>query len=257
MTLAIPPATALVTGAGNRIGRAIALDLANAGWSVAVHHNRSAEAAASLVDEITAQGGQATAMAADLGDDAETSSLVARATERLGPVTCLINNASVFEQDSVENATRASWDRHMTVNLRAPFVLAQQLARILPSDGTASIVNLIDQRVWNLTPHFLSYTLSKSGLWTMTQTLAMALAPRIRVNAIGPGPTLPSARQTEIHFAAQVERTPLRRAVALDEICAAVRFILDAPSLTGQMIALDSGQHLGWQHPEENQPPDE
>ena len=251
------PATALVTGAANRIGRAIALDLAAAGWSVAVHHNRSVDAATALVDDITANGGRATAIAADLTEDTQTAAVLTETADRLGPVTCLVNNASVFEHDSVESATRASWDRHMNVNLRAPFVLAQGLAAALPADGTAAIINMIDQRVWNLTPHFVSYTLAKSGLWTMTQTLAMALAPRIRVNAIGPGPTLPSTRQSDAHFATQVESTPLRRAVALDEICAAVRFILDAPALTGQMIALDSGQHLGWQHPNDVRPPEE
>jgi NAD(P)-dependent dehydrogenase (short-subunit alcohol dehydrogenase family) len=251
------PATALVTGAANRIGRAIALDLAAAGWSVAVHHNRSVDAASDLVDDITANDGRAVAIAADLTEDVQTAALLTETADRLGPVTCLVNNASVFEHDSVESATRASWDRHMNVNLRAPFVLAQGLAAALPADGCATIINIIDQRVWNLTPHFVSYTLAKSGLWTMTQTLAMALAPRVRVNAIGPGPTLPSARQSEAHFAAQVERTPLRRAVTRDEICAAVRFILDAPALTGQMIALDSGQHLGWQHPNDGRPPDE
>ena len=251
------PATALVTGAANRIGRAIALDLAAAGWSVAVHHNRSVDAASDLVDDITANDGRAVAIAADLTEDAQTAALLTETADRLGPVTCLVNNASVFEHDSVESATRASWDRHMNVNLRAPFVLAQGLAAALPADASATIINMIDQRVWNLTPHFVSYTLAKSGLWTMTQTLAMALAPRIRVNAIGPGPTLPSTRQTEAHFATQVERTPLRRAVTLDEICAAVRFILDAPALTGQMIALDSGQHLGWQHPNDVRPPEE
>ena len=251
------PATALVTGAANRIGRAIALDLAAAGWSVAVHHNRSVDAATALVDDITANGGRAAAIAADLTEDTQTAAVLTETADRLGPVTCLVNNASVFEHDSVESATRASWDRHMNVNLRAPFVLAQGLAAALPADGTAVIINMIDQRVWNLTPHFVSYTLAKSGLWTMTQTLAMALAPRIRVNAIGPGPTLPSTRQSDAHFATQVESTPLRRAVALDEICAAVRFILDAPALTGQMIALDSGQHLGWQHPNDVRPPEE
>ncbi|MFP6758752.1 MAG: SDR family oxidoreductase [Alphaproteobacteria bacterium] len=251
------PATALVTGAANRIGRAIALDLAAAGWSVAVHHNRSVDAASAVIDDITANGGRAVAIAADLTEDTQTAALLTETADRLGPVTCLVNNASVFEHDSVESATRASWDRHMNVNLRAPFVLAQGLAAALPADASATIINMIDQRVWNLTPHFVSYTLAKSGLWTMTQTLAMALAPRIRVNAIGPGPTLPSTRQTEAHFATQVERTPLRRAVTLDEICAAVRFILDAPALTGQMIALDSGQHLGWQHPNDVRPPEE
>jgi NAD(P)-dependent dehydrogenase (short-subunit alcohol dehydrogenase family) len=249
--------TALVTGAANRIGKAIARDLASAGLSVAVHYHRSGEAARALVEELEAAGGRATAIAADLRDESQTGGLVEEAVSRLGPVTCLINNASAFEYDSVDDATRANWDGHMAVNMRAPFLLSQALSKALPADARGAVINMIDQRVWNLTPHFVTYTLSKSGLWTMTRTLAMALAPRIRVNAIGPGPTLPSARQSEEHFTNQVARTPLGRAISLDEICAAVRFILDAPSLTGQMIALDSGQHLGWQHPLDDARPDE
>ena len=243
---------ALVTGAGTRIGRALALDLAAHGWAVAVHHRRSGDAAAEVVDRIVAGGGHAVALAADLAVEDEAAGLVdAAAAAAAGAVTCLVNNAAAFEYDSVETATRRSWDLHLDTNLRAPFVLSQAFARALPEGLSGTIVNMIDQRVWNLSPHFVSYTLSKAGLWTLTRTLALALAPRIRVNAIGPGPVLASARQSAESFAAQVARTPLRRQVGLDEICAALRFVVDAPSLTGQMIALDGGQHLGWQHPGE------
>ena len=238
-----------MTGAGARIGRAIALDLAAHGWTVAVHHHRSAAAAAEVVDEIVKGGGRAVALATDLAVEAEAESLVEAAAEAAGAVTCLVNNASVFEYDTVETASRESWDRHLEVNLRAPLVLSQAFARALPEGKRGVIVNMVDQRVWNLTPHFVSYTLSKAGLWTLTQTLALALAPRIRVNAIGPGPVLASARQSEPAFAAQIARTPLKRRIGLDELCAAVRFVVDAPSVTGQMIAVDGGQHLGWQHP--------
>jgi NAD(P)-dependent dehydrogenase (short-subunit alcohol dehydrogenase family) len=155
----------------------------------------------------------------------------------------------VFERDEIDDADRQSWDRHMETNLRAPLVLSQAFARQLPAEERGCIVNIIDQRVWNLTPHFVSYTLSKAGLWTLTQTLALALAPRIRVNGIGPGPTLRNDRQSEEHFAAQWENIPLQRPTGPEEICQGVRFILDAPALTGQMIALDGGEHLGWAQP--------
>ena len=254
--MSAPRETALVTGAGARIGRALALELAARGYAVAVHHNRSAEAAGSVVAEIDAAGGRARAFAADLADEDQARALAAAACA-LGPLTCLVNNASVFEYDTIATAPRESWESHVAVNLRAPLVLAQAFAALLPEHSDGVIVNIIDQRVLNLTPHFLSYTLSKSGLWTLTRTLALALAPRIRVNGIGPGPTLPSARQDEAAFATQVAATPLARAVSLDEIRAALRFILDAPSLTGQMIALDSGQHLGWQHGQRPETPGE
>jgi NAD(P)-dependent dehydrogenase (short-subunit alcohol dehydrogenase family) len=239
----------LITGAGKRIGRAIALDLASQGWSVAVHYFTSKGDADDVVAEIARQGGRAVAVQADLGVEAETSSLVPAAVEQLGPLTALINNASVFERDEVDSADRESWDRHMETNLRAPFVLSQAFARQLPAEEPGCIVNILDQRVWSLTPHFTSYTLSKAGLWTLTQTLAMALAPRIRVNGIGPGPTLKNDRQSEEHFTAQWENVPLQRPTAPEEICHAIRFILDAPALTGQMIALDGGEHLGWAQP--------
>lgn len=238
--------TALVTGAARRIGQTIAMDLAAHGWAVALHHKASAEDAREIVKQIEAGGGRAAALAADLRDENEAVDLMGRADAALGPVTCLVNNASVFENDSFETASQDSWDLHMQVNLRTPFVLIQALVRQLPDGVPGNVINLLDQRVWNLTPHFTSYTLSKAGLWTLTQTLALALAPRVRVNAVGPGPTIASARQSEQQFVRQWSSVPLGRRVMPQEIAAAVRFILDAPSMTGQMIALDGGQHLGW-----------
>ncbi|HTI85025.1 MAG TPA: SDR family oxidoreductase [Alphaproteobacteria bacterium] len=243
------PRAALVTGAAKRIGRAIALGLADAGYAVAVHHLQSHAEAEALVAEIKARGGKAAALACDLSDETSTASLLIRATEAVGHIGVLVNSASVFERDEALTATRASWDRHMNANLRAPFVLTQALARELPAGSGGVVVNLVDERVWNLTPHFVSYTLSKAALWTMTQTMALALAPRVRVNAIGPGPVLPSPRQSEEQFAKQWSATPLKRPATPEEVASAVRFLLETPSITGQMIALDSGQHLGWTFP--------
>ena len=240
------PRAALVTGAAKRIGRAIALGLAADGWAVALHYRGAEAEALGLVEEIEADGGRAVALKADLAIESESAALIGRATDALGPLGCLVNNASAFELDEVETATRESWDRHLEPNLRAPFVLSQDFARRLPAETCGAIVNLLDQRVWNLTPHFVSYTLSKAGLWTLTQTLALALASRIRVNAIGPGPCLPSARQSEAEFARQCAMMPLGRGTSPEEIVAALRFLLAVPSITGQMIALDGGQHLGW-----------
>ena len=244
------PRAALVTGAATRIGRTIAETLAHDGWAVAVHHRESGEAARDVVTGIESAGGRAVALRADLAEEAEVETLVARATDALGPLGCLVNNASPFDYDDLQSADRASWDRHMAVNLRAPFVLMQRFAAVLPDEAEGCIVNMLDQRVWSLTPHFMSYTLSKAGLWTLTQTAALALAPRIRVNGIGPGPTLPSSRQNPEHFAAQCDATPLKRGVAPADIADGIRFILAARALTGQMIALDSGQHLGWAMPQ-------
>ena len=240
------PKTALVTGAARRIGRAIAENLAAAGWSVVVHYNQSAEAAAAVVAGIEQAGGRAVALGADFAHEAETRRLMARSIDRFGAIGCLVNNASRFEPDAIGDATRASWDAHLEPNLRAPFVLSQDMAAALPGDRDGVIVNILDQRVWNLTPHFLSYTLSKTGLWTLTRTLALALAPNIRVNGIGPGPTLRNVRQSEAQFQRQQNSVPLRRGPSSGEVAHAVRFIIDSPSMTGQMIALDGGQHLGW-----------
>jgi len=240
------PGAALVTGAAHRIGGAIAEDLAGHGWAVAIHCQRSVKQAEALAARIAAAGGRAAVLRADLAVEEEAAALVPRAVEALGPLGLLVNNASVFEDDSATTVTRESWDAHLETNLRAPFVLVQTFARQLPGDAEGVVVNMLDQRVWNPTPRFVSYTVSKMALEALTRTLALALAPRIRVNGIGPGPTLPSRRQTPEHFARQVAETPLGRGPTLAEICAAVRFILDSRSLTGQMIALDGGQHLNW-----------
>ena len=245
----ISPGNALVTGAAKRIGRAIALDLAQAGWNVAVHYRDSAEEAASAVREIKAMGRRAVAVKADLARESEVAQIVPQATVALGPLACLVNSASTFEMDDIRSMTRTSWDHHIETNLRAPLVLSQACAAQLPKGQTGAIVNMLDERVWKLTPYFLSYTVAKSGLWTLTRTLALALAPRIRVNGIGPGPTLPSPRQSEAQFKAQWDSMPLKRGTTPAEICRAVRFILESPALTGQMIALDGGQHLGWAVP--------
>jgi NAD(P)-dependent dehydrogenase (short-subunit alcohol dehydrogenase family) len=243
------PKAALVTGGARRIGRALILALVDEGFAVAVHYRRSGAAAETLVASIRERGGKAVALAADLGDEDAVGRLVAQAEAALGPLGCLVNNASHFGDDRVDTATRESWETHLKINLRAPFLLIQQFAARLPPDCGGVVVNLLDERVWNLTPHFVSYTLSKAGLWTLTKTTALALAPRIRVNGIGPGPTLPSARQDLADFARQCAMMPLRRGTSPGEIAAALRYILSAPAMTGQMIALDGGQHLGWAQP--------
>ena len=237
---------ALVTGGGRRIGRAMALALAEDGFAVAVHYHRSREAAEAVAAAIRANGGAALALGADLSDEDAVRALASRTECALGLIGCLVNNAGVFGDDTILTASRESWDRHLAVNLRAPFVLIQEMAARLPVEAGGVVVNMLDERVWSLTPYFVSYTLSKAGLWTLTQTLALALAPRIRVNGIGPGPTLPSSRQSPEQFVRQRAQMPLGRGTSPPEIVAAMRFILTAPALTGQMIALDGGQHLGW-----------
>jgi NAD(P)-dependent dehydrogenase (short-subunit alcohol dehydrogenase family) len=249
MTVTIPgsiPRAALVTGGAQRIGQAVALALAAAGFDVAIHFHTSRSAAAETCARIEALGRRAVLLQADLAIEAEVATLVARAAEALGPVGLLVNNASRFERDEWDDATRESWDAHIEPNLRAPFVLIQAFARALPAAAEGVVVNMIDQRVWSLTPHFVSYTISKAGLWALTQTMALALAPRIRVNAIGPGPTLPSPRQTEEQFARQAASVPLGHGSNPAEMAATVMAILGLPAMTGQMIALDGGQHLQW-----------
>jgi len=236
--------TVLITGAARRIGRAIALDLAAVGWAVAIHYRRSAMEAAELVGEIEKRGGCARAFRGDLVDRNALEQLVANVESELGPVTALINNASEFLPDSIGNLDETTWDLHLCINLKAPVFLSEAMAKRLPEGVDGNIINIIDQRVWNLTPEFFSYTISKAGLWTATRTLAQALAPRIRVNAIGPGPVLRSVHQTDDDFEREKQSTLLKRGPSATEIAAAVRFILTTPSLTGQMIALDGGQHL-------------
>jgi NAD(P)-dependent dehydrogenase (short-subunit alcohol dehydrogenase family) len=244
------PKAALVTGGGRRIGRALALALAEDGFAVAIHYHRSRTDAEAVAEAIRGRGGRALALGADLADEDAVRALLLCAERALGPIGVLVNNAGVFGDDAVATVSRESWDLHLAVNLRAPFVLMQQMAARLPADMGGVVVNMLDQRVWSLTPYFVSYTLSKAGLWTLTQTMALALAPRVRVNGIGPGPTLPSPRQSLDQFARQCAMVPLGRGTGPQEIAAALRFILSAPALTGQMIALDGGQHLGWAQPQ-------
>jgi NAD(P)-dependent dehydrogenase (short-subunit alcohol dehydrogenase family) len=240
------PGTVLITGAAKRIGKALALDLGARGWNVAVHYSTSAKDAGDVVAAIEAMGSKAIALDADLANAEATLALVGRAAAALGPVTCLINNASLFEKDMLPTLTVQSWDEHLDINLRAPALLTQGFAAQLPEGASGNVINIIDQRVWNLTEHFFSYTISKAGLWAMTQSAALALAPRIRVNGIGPGPILPSSRQSQADFDRQCAATPLQRGSSPEEICDAVRYILKAPAMTGQMIALDGGSHLTW-----------
>ena len=241
---------ALVTGSAKRIGRQIALDLAADGWDIAVHCHTSIDEANAVARQIIALGRWAIIVRGDLADAATADRLMAEASKALEGITCLINNASIFEPDEVGHITPLSWGEHLDTNLRAPVFLSQAFARQLPADVEGNIISIIDQRVWKLNPKFFSYTMSKSALWTATRTLAQALAPRIRVNAIGPGPALPSVRMDEEEFAKQSRLTLLGRGTSPMEISAAVKFILSQPALTGQMIALDGGQHLVWQTPD-------
>lgn len=249
---------ALVTGGGSRLGAAMAIELGRLGHDVAIHYadNRTgAEATAEAVAELGRRG---LPVQADLLDLDACEALVGDAASALGgPLDVLINNASIFEHDDIHTASRATWNRHLGSNLRAPFILTQAFAAQAPavaSDGeplaTGCIVNMIDQRVRKLTPEFMTYTLAKSALWTLTRTAAQALAPGIRVNAIGPGPTLKASRQSDEHFAAQRAATVLERGSDTDDILGALRYILDAKALTGQLICVDGGQHLGWRTPD-------
>ncbi len=251
---------ALVTGGAKRLGRAMALALAERGFDVAIHYAGSKDAAEQTAKDVRAKGVKSVALQADLLIEDQAQSLIARSTAALGrPLTVLVNNASVFEYDTLKTATRKSWDRHFESNLRAPFVLTQHFAAQAPVVETdaqgeprasAVVVNMIDQRVRKLTPEFMTYTLAKMGLWAFTQTAAQALAPGIRVNAIGPGPTLQGARQTARHFADQRAATVLNRGANPEDITAALAFILDSPALTGQLLCIDGGQHLAWQTPD-------
>ncbi|TYB82074.1 SDR family oxidoreductase [Maritimibacter fusiformis] len=251
---------ALVTGAGARLGQAMAICLAGRGHDVAVHYAGSEDGAAETVRLCRAKGVRAVALQADLLDMAATEALVPRAVEALGgPLSVLVNNASVFEYDTLASATPESWDRHLNSNLRAPLFLTQAFAAQAPGATTddngeplaqALVVNMIDQRVHKLTPEFMTYTLAKMGLWALTRTAAQALAPDIRVNAIGPGPTLIGARQSEAHFALQRANTVLGRGANPQDVTGALAYFLDATAVTGQLLSVDGGQHLGWRTPD-------
>jgi len=251
---------ALVTGAGGRLGKAMALYLGRRGYDVAVHYASSQAGADDTVAQLAALGRQSVALQADLLDETASQALVGRAVDALGgPLTCLVNNASIFEYDTISTGTRDSWDRHMESNLRAPFVLTQNFAAQAPSAliddmgepvAQGLVVNMLDQRIHKLTPEFMSYTIAKMGLWAMTRTAAQALAPHVRVNGIGPGPTLQGHRQSKAHFEKQRAATVLQRGANPADITAALGFFLDAHAVTGQMLAIDGGQHLAWETPD-------
>jgi len=251
---------ALVTGAGARLGQAMALYLGQRGYDVAVHYAGSEVGAQETVAQLAAMGRNGVALQADLLDETATQALLGRAANALGgPLTCLVNNASIFEYDNIESGTRQSWDRHMESNLRAPFVLTQKFAAQVPDPDTDDqgepvakglVINMLDQRIHKLTPEFMSYTIAKMGLWAMTRTTAQALAPRVRVNGIGPGPTLQGHRQSKGHFDRQRAATVLKRGANPSDITAALGYFLDAPAVTGQMLAVDGGQHLAWETPD-------
>lgn len=246
----LPKKSALVTGGAKRIGRAICGGLANLGFSVAVHANSSVEEAEEFARSLRDSGVEAVALKADLRNEEETLDLVRQAHKALGGLGVLVNNASVFQPDWVTDFDRETWDGHFDVHVRAPSILAGEYARLLDQDEKGLIVNIIDQRVWAPTPNYYSYMLSKAAMLMATKTMAMSLAPRIRVNAIGPGPTLPNVRQTREDFQKQTSALLLGKGPDLDEFARTIAYFHSATSVTGQMIALDGGQHLAWETPD-------
>jgi NAD(P)-dependent dehydrogenase (short-subunit alcohol dehydrogenase family) len=245
----IAPA-ALVTGGARRIGRAIVDDLAAHGWAVAIHYNHSREDAEELATAIRARGGRAALVSADFADPDCAERVIEEAKAALGPLTLLVNNASIFEKDGVGALELGLWNRQIAVNLTSPVMLAQAFAKQVPADVEGNIINLLDQRVFRPTPRYYSYQISKSGLWTATETMAQALAPHIRVNGIAPGPTLPNVRQTSERYRRQVDAILLKRAPDLAEFGRSIRYIVETRSITGEVIALDGGQRLGWRTPD-------
>ncbi|CAN5375699.1 SDR family oxidoreductase [soil metagenome] len=243
----------MVTGGGKRIGRAIVLELAGAGFDIAIHYRSDADEAEDAARAVRALGLRAVTLQADLTDEASVHGLIPAGVDALGPLSVLVNNASVFEEDHVGTLSRSTWDKHLDTNLRAPVVLAEAFAAQVPEDapvGSSAIVNLLDQRVLKPDPRFFSYALSRNGLWWATRTLAQALAPRIRVNGVGPGPTLPSIHQSAEEFAAEANGTLLQHPGSPEAVARAVRWLVEAEMVTGQMIAVDGGQHLAWQTPD-------
>tara|TARA_Y100000590_G_scaffold316098_1_gene357471 strand:+ start:595 stop:1344 length:750 start_codon:yes stop_codon:yes gene_type:complete len=236
----------LITGAATRIGKAIALHFAERGWNIALHYFKSSSNAKKLKKIIEQNWVKVTLIKADLKNPREVEKIIPFARKKLGRIDCLVNNAALFEKDDIINFTTKSWNNHLNINLLAPAILTKQFAKQASKKSLSNIINIIDQRIFNLTPFFMSYTISKGGLQTLTKTMAMRLAPNIKVNAIAPGPTIKSKRQTDKHFKNQVRSTPLKKSVGMDDICDTVEFLINNNAITGQIIAVDSGQNLSW-----------
>jgi len=236
----------LITGAATRVGKAIALHFAERGWNIALHYFRSSSKAKKLKKIIEQNLVKVVLIKADLKNPKQIEKVMPIARKKLGTIDCLVNNAALFEKDDITNFTTKSWNDHLNINLLAPAILTKQFAKQASKKTVSNIINIIDQRIFNLTPFFMSYTISKSGLQTLTKTMAMRLGPNIKVNAIAPGPTIKSKRQTDKHFRNQVRSTLLKKSVKAEDICDAVEFLISNNSITGQIIAVDSGQNLSW-----------
>ena len=236
----------LITGAATRVGKAIALHFAERGWNIALHYFQSSSKAKELKKILEQNWIKVALIEADLKKPKKVEKIISLAKSKLGTIDCLINNAALFEKDDIVNFTAKSWDSHLNINLLAPAILTKQFAKQAPKNSISNIINIIDQRIFNLTPFFMSYTISKSGLQTLTKTMAMRLGPNIKVNAIAPGPTIKSKRQTNRHFRNQVKSTLLKQSVKVKDICDTAEFLINNNSLTGQIIAVDSGQNLSW-----------
>ena len=234
----------LITGAATRVGKAIALHFAEKGWNIALHYFRSSSKAKELKKIIEQNWVKVALIKADLKNSKQVEKIIPLAKKKLGAIDCLINNAALFEKDDISNFTTKSWNDHFNINLLAPAILTKQFAKQASKKTVSNIINIIDQRIFNLTPFFMSYTISKSGLQTLTKTMAMRLGPNIKVNAIAPGPTIKSKRQTDRHFRNQVKSTLLKKSVRLEDICDTVEFLINNNSITGQIVAVDSGQNL-------------
>jgi len=236
----------LITGAATRVGKAIALHFAGRGWNIALHYFRSSSKAKKLKKVIEQNWVKATLIKADLKNPKQAEKIMSLARKKLGTIDCLINNAALFEKDDIANFTTKSWNEHLNINLLAPAILIKQFAKQASKKTVSNIINIIDQRILNLTPFFMSYTISKSGLQTLTKTMAMRLGPNIKVNAIAPGPTIKSKRETDKHFRNQVRSTILKKPVRSEDICDTIEFLINNNSVTGEIIAVDSGQNLSW-----------
>ena len=236
----------LITGAATRVGKAIALHFAERGWNIALHYFRSSAQAKKLKKIIEQNWVKVALVKADLKNSKQTEKIITLARKKLGTIDCLVNNAALFEKDDIANFTTKSWNDHLNINLLAPAILTKQFAKQASKKTVSNIINIIDQRIFNLTPYFMSYTVSKSGLETLTKTMAMRLGPKIKVNAIAPGPTIKSKRQSDKHFKNQVRSTLLKKSVRSEDICDTVEFLINNNSVTGQIIAVDSGQNLSW-----------